>query len=456
MYFVKPILDRCKKICCRLSKCWRGAVAITFTVAVLPMLLFTGCVIDYNRARTERNRMRSVVDAVLLNAAQDMHDINNQQLSDKILAQIEALAGSQHSYTVVKPIKIDRPNHKISVKLRGEVESRIAYLCGKQVLGYDFTTEVSSPPEVEKADEIYFLLDDSSSMLFVDDKDGGALFESKSTEVGNRRCSFACHHIEDTGKSLRDLAHELGTKLRIDTLGEAVEEVLNTLATFQDANIKLGIYYFAESVYMSNHPSTKAGTYAPGRSMTNLPKRPSVIDLNTLSQELSGYENMRVRRQTNLKSVMEQMEEFIGDGGDGTANSEPRKLLLMVTDGVNGHRGNIPYDNVPMHPSWCQGLKDNGVTIALLYTGYPYLPYDQFYWQGIGRAMSLIVRDEASWQNDTLPQNELSISGREYLDIALPKCASEGLYLRADDSVAIRTAIAQLLTTWLEKLRLTK
>jgi len=504
-------------------KCKRGTVLVIFALSFIPILTLVGFVLDYGLLKLERNRMQSWADSVVLKMAKEMDTIKNDaKLRKAIIRQLSQLtSGYGYDYKVIKPIKIERSKKLIALQLEGSVNPVFAKLYTSKKMDYTVLTEVQAP--ISSFSEIYILLDDSSSMLFAADADSQRRLRAEVKRYFNARsnwrksqlkaanaklrkatsstpasaikrwkdtvanmtnrlaseansdhrngCEFACHsggltdHVSKTpggSKNLREIARDINAKLRINILGEAVAVALDTVGGVGENNVKLGVYYFSEDVYMWDHASTFPESSKPVKAPLT---RPGSSTLTTLKTVLTAYENQRGERRTDFMKSLDTMHTFIGKGGDGSSSRKPRKLLLLVTDGVESPGGrttsrpshnNALYE-VPLHPDWCDQFKDDDITMAVVYTGYPHIPDNDQYNNGIGRSMREILAQNPFWiASSSVPTSRRSLSGVDYIPFALQKCASPGLFLRADEKPAIQNALKKFLDEFLSSLRLTK
>src|SRR5882757_10132872 len=82
----------------KLSKGWRnfrrancGNVAVTFTLATIPIMGFVGSAIDYSRANSAKSAMQSAVDATALMLSKDIATLTSAQITQKATAYFTAL-----------------------------------------------------------------------------------------------------------------------------------------------------------------------------------------------------------------------------------------------------------------------------------------------------------------------------------------------------------------------------
>ncbi len=71
----------------------RGNIAVLFSIAAVPMMIFVGTAVDYTRASTARSAMQSALDSTSLMVSRDLASgvINSSQVSAKALTYFNAL-----------------------------------------------------------------------------------------------------------------------------------------------------------------------------------------------------------------------------------------------------------------------------------------------------------------------------------------------------------------------------
>ena len=90
-----------------------------------------------------------------------------------------------------------------------------------------------------------------------------------------------------------------------------------------------------------------------------------------------------VSANTNFTQDMTALSKtYVTAAGDGTGPSKPRKVLFLVTDGMDDELFGSSRSMGPMPSSSCQLFKNMGYTVYVLYT--PYYPLmNPFYLQNV-------------------------------------------------------------------------
>ena len=275
----------------------------------------------------------------------------------------------------------------------------------------------SSEKQLDPYHDFYLFLDNSPSMGVAASGYDRVLL-AKNTRDG---CVFACH-VTDGSDSTFHVARRVGVQLRIDLLADAARRMVRTLMRKEQfpGQFRLASYVFGQD--SADNPPLAIG--------------PLTSDTATAMRDLRRVRLMTTRRPgyrgdmlSDFDAALAGLAKAIGPAGDGGMVDNPRKTLLMVTDGLSNSRKPAGCSQAlrytrcqsPIDPEACDALKSAGVSIAILYTAYPSLPGNRWYDEWISPFAGTIGP-------------------------ALKRCASPGLYAETDDD----STIADMLTTLLE------
>lgn len=151
----------------RFATAEKGTTAVTFALAIVPMLLATGAAIDYLRYASAKTELQGALDsgALAVAAAQTL------PTADRIKAGEDSfkrnIANGQLAGEIVS-VNFSLNNSKVIGTASVELPTALMQIAGITRMGIDIETEISMP-EVKKA-EIALVLDYSGSM---DDAIGG-------------------------------------------------------------------------------------------------------------------------------------------------------------------------------------------------------------------------------------------------------------------------------------------
>ena len=108
----------------------------------------------------------------------------------------------------------------------------------------------------------------------------------------------------------------------------------------------------------------------------------------------------------------------LGKSGGGTSQTDTKKFIVLATDGLNNNYGGGILTS-EFRTRYCDGLKNNGVTIAVLHLPYPDLGTQAWYrW----------------FAEPHLPNTQT----------ALQACADDGLYFQAETPQEIADALLSI------------
>jgi Flp pilus assembly protein TadG len=195
-------------------------------------------------------------------------------------------------------------------------------------------------------------------------------------------CAFACHF--DTSKpsgagndyygvARSTIGQANQVTLRFDVVKAAVNTLISTMQTNDNPVIKslnAGVFTFDHAltqIYPTD--GTEAGR-AWAAITTAVGGPPTTANgPDTGIQPYSGGNGA----DTDFPDTMSALASQLTPSGDGTSPGSPRKVLFLVTDGVQDYtdaQGNRTQSAID--PSYCQTFKNMGYAIYVVYT--PYYP----------------------------------------------------------------------------------
>jgi len=425
----------------------RGNIAVTFALALIPLLIAIGCAVDYAMAARVRTKMLAAADAASVGSVarnSRAYTIAGTMSSDGAIADgvTEAtqffngnLSGQTGftSKTLTATVVKSGSQLTSTVTFSAAVPTTFMSIVGKSSLtvGGKSVATSSMPLYID----FYLLLDNSPSMGV------GATPADVATMVNNTsdQCAFACHDLSNSNNYYK-LAKTLGVTTRIDVLRSATQQLMDTASTtaVYSNQFRMAIYDFGTSA------STAAlrSLFSLSSSLSSAKTAAGNIDLMTVN-----YQNENDDRDTSFSTILPAINNAISSPGTGTS-SAPLKYLFFVSDGVadeinsgcsktmtNGYWGNkAPRCQSPINPALCQALKDRGIKVAVLYTTYLALPLTQSggapTWYG-------------SW---IAPFNAgpYGPSSNSEIAINMKACASPGFYFEVSPTEGIAQAMNAL------------
>lgn len=394
-----------------------GSVAVMFTIALVLICGIAGGVVDITRAFNIRSKLQMAADAAVLAAANDPAISDGQAKQEARRYFHAALSDIPSS---IKPsFDIKRVSTATSVDVTASTTAAVPTTL-LSVMGFKkiVVTATASAGRGFSAVDIYAAVDMSASMGIAADaanRDKLKALTQPYYPFGGG-CSFACHRPETTvpvPTTTADVAKSNGVRLREDVMKDAFGLFVDELMNPKDQAVKSGL--------------RRMTTYGFSDNLQKL------APLSTFSQQIKDslllFPNAS-RVSTRLDVALAALTTEMGVNGDGSKTS-PRKLLLLVTDGV---RWDFPsWAGGVLDSSQCDTLKRNGITVAVL---------------------------EIKYFEDTGGTEFESLVRPFYTAIspALQACASPGFYFHAEDSadVQLNKAFVDVARAMRPKLALSK
>ncbi|ARO27928.1 Flp pilus assembly Tad-like protein (plasmid) [Rhizobium sp. TAL182] len=420
-----------------------GNVAIVVALSLVPMLVAVGASFDYIRSYNVRQRMQSDLDAALIAAVKQ---INNTEDTDALKEKVADWFHAQvdNSYTL-GDIDIDTLNHNITATANGTVPTTFMKIANIETVPVSVASAVKGPATSYL--NVYIVIDTSPSMLLA------ATTSGQSTMYTGIKCQFACHTGDShtIGKTTYatnyDYSKEKKIKLRADVAGDAVREVLDMIDESDE-----------------NHERIKVGLYSLGDTLSEVlaPTLSTDTARTRLADSSYGLTSATSKAATYFNVSLATLKQKVGAGGDGTSSGSPLKLVLLLTDGVQSQRewvtnGSKYWPKVaPLNPAWCDYLKNQSNTMAVLYTEYLPITTDWGYNATVGSTMAS-ANWKSTWGGTMDSGVSTSITRRDYIPYALADCASsKSLFISASSSTEITAGLSTLFTQYLSSVRLTQ
>jgi Flp pilus assembly protein TadG len=437
---IRLLLRRLRRAGWRLLAAEGGNVAIIFGIAVIPIVILAGGVVDYSRASSAKAKFNAAADAAVLAAV-------NKSATALTASEAEAVALKVFNSNI--SVIRDASLGSVAIKVTDSSSGRTAVLTytadvkaaflgvinlNTLTVGGVSTAASGIPTYID----FYLLLDNSPSMGV------GATPTDIDKMVANTsdKCAFACHDLSDSGNYYK-LAKKLGVQMRIDVMRQATEKLMDTAAATEDVanQFKMAIYTFgdkAESIGLTTIQSL-TNNLSTAKASANM------IDLMTVP-----YQNYAGDTDTNFGTVLTGLNSAITTPGSGLSGTSPQKYVFFVSDGVNDRvlgstacsektttssdpRTGTAYQRCqePLDVAYCTTLKKRGIKVAVLYTTYLPLPTN-------------------SWYNDYIKPFTAKISTN------MQACASPGLYFEVSPTQGISEAMTALFQKAVQQARLTK
>jgi Flp pilus assembly protein TadG len=195
-------------------------------------------------------------------------------------------------------------------------------------------------------------------------------------------CAFACHWDGSAnsgaandlyGMARKTIGTSYQVTLRFDLVKNATQTILQTMAADDEAisNLHVGIFTFNTAVKQIYPSSGEAGDqWATAEAAVGVPPASPTAPETGITPVVGQRQGNNDDTAFPEAMATLQSQYLSTPAGNGTTASAPRKVLFIITDGFlddpnNGFRTAFP-------PSACDGFKNLGYTIYVVYT--PYYP----------------------------------------------------------------------------------
>jgi Flp pilus assembly protein TadG len=425
----------------RFSRAQDGAIAVVFAVLLVPMIIGVGISVDYMRAYNAHAEMQAELDVALVAAIKSVDKANKKKLENIIQKWFETQ--TRITQYKVDNVVVDTANSTITATAFAKVPTTFLLVGGIEKVDVAVTSQIAGPSSSFL--DVYLVLDKSASMMLA------ATTTGQQTMRANLSCEFACHQPEGThtvgGKTYAtnyDYAVAAGIKLRSDVMLAAIERVLETIDATDPSgtHIRVGLYRLSDTMVevlppTSSRPKVTKALYDPASQLTSAYSAP----------------------HTFFDVALPQLANLVGTSGTGKSASNPQKLVMMVTDGVESDRPWVWGDSSrtsPLNPAWCDGVKKKGATFATIYTTYLPLTFDGGYNATVGNTMAS-SQFTTTWGGKMRPGVPGSTTRHDYLPMALEDCATSNAYfMQATEAGEIEGSLEEMFKRYMTSVRLTK
>lgn len=130
----------------RFGRAREGNIAITFAIALLPLLAFIGAAIDYSRANMARSSMQAALDSAALMVGKDLSSgvINTTQISARAQSYFQALYTNREAQGVTVSATYNAVNGSlgstVQLNAAANIRTDFMYLFGFPTMGFNTTT----------------------------------------------------------------------------------------------------------------------------------------------------------------------------------------------------------------------------------------------------------------------------------------------------------------------------
>ncbi|WP_062119858.1 pilus assembly protein [Aureimonas sp. AU40] len=368
----------------------RGNFAVMAAGVLIMLAIAIGGAVDVSMLSRDASAAQAAADAAALAGAKRMETGTASDATAMINSVATAnLPDDLKSATIASAI--DTANGLVSVTISGSYKTAFLSLAHTDALTY--SRQSQSTIKRNGYMDFYFLLDVSESMNIAADATERAKLQATTKAANNRPCAFACHEVEPywSPKSVYQMNQEAGAnkaKLRIDVLQDAFDTTVDNLLAVN-----------AKSDNLTIRISTAGFSSAFEKGLT--------ASTNAVELKKSIRNFTVANGHTTYTLALQGLSDMMGDQADGSAQTKPEKVAVIITDGVKDEPS---WTFGTINQGYCTALKDKGFKVAVLEIKYIYdLDYQGYFLSRV-----------APFYTSITPQ--------------LDACASPGLHYLATDS----------------------
>ena len=316
-----------------------GSIAAPAFAAIALFIFLAGTTYDYSFAQARHAQVAELADQAALQAATEAGKAylgNNEtaaiakgieagnQWFDKLF-QNGKLNGTFSQTTILKrAISISRVNGAFSAttQVQSQVKSVFFAIPGDSF--YEFNDSPTAIYGKATYTDIYLALDKSASMGLPSTAAG---MQTMQKLTG---CQFVCH---SPGEDNVPIARKNGVEMRLDVMKRYARLLVEKLSKSQsswatpDQN-RVAVYAFDETPIVS----------APSDLFSQVTRKIDAIDLG---------------EGTSYGALFDRLESDMGENGKGSSGDDRKKVLIFVTDGVEGIiHSRWPWDQMKIIRRW--------------------------------------------------------------------------------------------------------
>ena len=463
----------------RFKKASGANIAVTFSLALLPILTGIGCAVDFSSATMARAKLQSAADAASVAAvavaapgfiaASKMS--GDGEIPDGEADALTVFKGNIPKNTVLTAVKPTAVVTKAGVRVNSSVDVTANLpLVMMSIFGIKdlkLTIHSSASNELPVYRDFYMMLDVSASMGLPSTAKGQQKLASISPDEYSKYptgCVFACHWARPDLNVCGDSVQKYPTnnycqgyplsrnggnpsntpvtacltpdssaciQLRADAVGAAVTDLVQNATDWSTVpdQFRIGLYPFIQKLDPNYFPLTKTLTGSVNQSGTiasAAAKLASLLDDGQNATLGSGGTHI-----SGKDGALQTMNGLISSVGSGASWSDPLPVVVLITDGAqdNQVQWNTKWTGsnhaTTVTQSDCDAITKRGITLAVLYI--PYIKIDP--------ASPTFAGGEDIYANDNIP----------FISPALEKCASPGYFYTTNSPQEISDALVKIL-----------
>jgi Flp pilus assembly protein TadG len=456
----------------------RANVAMITALCAVPLVAMVGFAIDYGTALSNKAKLDQATDAAAMVAITTAKNLANNQ-GGSLTTPVDVLAAGQAAGLQAFAANAGRlafasvptPTVTVTQGAGQKIQAVVSYSAVGTQTNFSSLIGLKTIPVSGSATaslvtgtylDFYLLIDMSGSMGLPTSSSGQSQLAAVNPDLLSSfpgGCMFACHF---SGYQGYDVTRQYNIPLRVDSVESAVCSLFTTAIATESmtgltGQFRVGIYPFIQNVeafWPLDTNLTKGINAVTGQSSGTCPSTMTSTGLVTrLDQGLDATpSNPLGSGGTNFANAMTPRGSGYGIGGyittlgNGSTSSNSKPYVFLITDGMNNSQtytqeqgfqgGSNP---TPFYSqAACDALKNQGVTISILYIPYLNIPANT---------------NAAPWAQaeDQQANNQTNL-----LAPALSACASTGFFYTANSAADITNALNAMFQQAVQVAQLTK
>lgn len=406
-----------------------GASLMLFSLGIIPIMLTMAIGLDYARMASVESAVHAAADNAALTAASAGFKLmaagNGNWNALGVQAGVSAFQASMGSVsgvkgTVITPTIVLTPSgSNVTAQVTYSVTPTTLMVGIGGLNAGVMSRTVSASTALQGATQtqlpyvnVDLVLDVSPSMAIGANAIDITNMQTATTKQAEGPCSFACHDNDDgsptdnyTVMQNWNAAHPASAiQLRIDVVKSAAQ----TLTTYVTSQQNVSAHWTMGLYTMSYKLTTLLGATSNFASVSTAIGNVGFDKLSTFVNSLGATAAANIASgdmpdryaDSDFATTLGQLTTLEGTSGAGTSSAAPKKVVILVTDGLDdtgtaynssiSPTYNYSYPQTqsfnsgnnwgkftqPINPNWCAQMKANGVTVGVLYVTYVANPND--------------------------------------------------------------------------------
>ncbi len=388
-----------------------GQFSIMLAVALPMLITAVGFTVDLSEQQRVKYYLQNATDAAIL-ASGDLMAADAPESAIKARIRTFFLAACQvPSCASVVEQTTTITGNRVRVDAKFDTKTYFMGIVGHPTVPVEARSEITLDQQLLYY-EVHMALDNTGSMNIVDGLEAIKEFRYKfkpwSNSAGNY-CALACHYLVDDGtkdangkpnmmkQTGADIARANGIPLREDRIRQTMIDSARDLISAGNAKrLKVATYDFGWGAWQRSEPTT---------------------DFAKVKKSIEGMPWLSDGTQYDVMSY--PLVNKVGPSGSGTSEDAPKKVIILITDGVSQKLESEGPGIKAIPKKACDRLKADGRQLIVLNMVYP---------------------DPLEIGNTQYGSRDKIIKLRPQLAPALKACASPGKYYEAEYGTTITKA----------------